>query len=146
LNGHEIKRLLSAIPDTPAGLRDRAIVLTLILTGRRRSEVLNLNPGDIEQASGLVYSYKGKGGKRGKREPPRPAFEAIQRALAAWGKALDHMSPDESIWPSPSGSPNGISGGASYTCLRRYLKIAGLPPTGVHVLRHTAAKLRRDAL
>jgi len=25
------------------------------------------------------------------------------------------------------------------------LKVAGLSPTGIHVLRHTAAKLRRDA-
>ncbi|MGB2695155.1 MAG: hypothetical protein WBD55_08205 [Dehalococcoidia bacterium] len=29
--------------------------------------------------------------------------------------------------------------------LRRYLKKAGLPPSGVHILRHSAAKLRRDA-
>jgi integrase len=28
---------------------------------------------------------------------------------------------------------------------RRYVQAAGLPPTGLHVLRHTAAKLRRDA-
>ena len=28
---------------------------------------------------------------------------------------------------------------------RRYLAAAGLAPTGLHVLRHTAAKLRRDA-
>ena len=28
---------------------------------------------------------------------------------------------------------------------RRYLAAAGMAPTGVHVLRHTAAKLRRDA-
>jgi integrase len=28
--------------------------------------------------------------------------------------------------------------------LRRYLKLACLPPAGVHILRHSAAKLRRD--
>ena len=28
---------------------------------------------------------------------------------------------------------------------RRYLQLAGMAPTGIHVLRHTAAKLRRDA-
>ena len=28
---------------------------------------------------------------------------------------------------------------------RGYLAAAGLPPTGLHILRHTAAKLRRDA-
>jgi integrase len=29
--------------------------------------------------------------------------------------------------------------------IRRYLRSAGLAPTGLHVLRHSAAKLRRDA-
>ena len=32
-----------------------------------------------------------------------------------------------------------------YARFRRYLLVAGLAPTGLHVLRHTAAKLRRDA-
>ena len=41
LTAADIKKLLDVMPDTPAGLRDRAIILTLILTGRRRSEVLN---------------------------------------------------------------------------------------------------------
>jgi site-specific recombinase XerD len=29
--------------------------------------------------------------------------------------------------------------------LQRYFRLAGLEPAGVHVLRHSAAKLRRDA-
>ena len=45
LTAADIKKLLEVIPDTPVGLRDRAIVLTLTLTGRRRSEVLNLKAG-----------------------------------------------------------------------------------------------------
>jgi site-specific recombinase XerD len=36
LSAEEIRRLLSVIPDTPTGLRDRAIILTLTLTGRHR--------------------------------------------------------------------------------------------------------------
>lgn len=39
----------------------------------------------------------------------------------------------------------GISGGTFYGRFRRYLVAAGLAPTGLHILRHTAAKLRRDA-
>src|SRR2546427_1142439 len=38
LGAEEIRRLLAVIPDTPAGLRDRAIVLTLAPTGRTRAE------------------------------------------------------------------------------------------------------------
>src|SRR5207247_1324707 len=98
LSAEEIRSLLAAMPATPAGLRDRAIVITLALTGRRRTEVLNLKARDIVRAGGLFYVYRGKGGKRGKRELPRPAFEAIERALAAWGTSLDAMEEDQSIW------------------------------------------------
>jgi len=35
--------------------------------------------------------------------------------------------------------------GTFYARFRRYLRLAGMAPTGIHVLRHTAAKLRRDA-
>jgi integrase/recombinase XerC len=144
LSAEEIRRLLAVIPDKPPGLRDRGIILTLTLTGRRRSEVLNLKAGDISQAGGLFYTYRGKGGKQGKRELPCPAFEAIQTALAAFGKDLGTMTPDESLWPSSTNNGRGVTSGTFYCNLRRYLKRAGLPPAGVHILRHSAAKLRRD--
>jgi len=54
------------------------------------------------------------------------------------------MDPGESLWQAGAG-PGGISSGTFYGRFRRYLRAAGLTPTGLHVLRHTAAKLRRDA-
>jgi integrase len=53
------------------------------------------------------------------------------------------MTREASIWPGKGGA--GITTGLFYGNLRRYLIAAGLPPSGVHVLRHAAAKLRRDA-
>jgi integrase/recombinase XerC len=145
LTADDIKKLLNGIPDTPSGLRDRAIILTLTFTGRRRAEVMNLTAKSFIQEDGTVfYEYCGKGGKTGKRELPRPAYEAIVLALAAWGKNLATMKPDESLWPS-AGSDHGLTSGTFYVNLRRYLKKAGLPPSGVHIFRHSAAKLRRDA-
>ena len=47
LSAVEIRRLLTVIPETPQGLRDRAIVLTLLLTGRRREEVFQMTVGDL---------------------------------------------------------------------------------------------------
>ena len=147
LNAEEIRRLLALIPATPEGLRDRAIVLTLVLTGRRRVEILNLKAGDISTSGGLFYIYRGKGGKRAKRELPRPAFEAIETALNAWGKTVTAMEPYESLWPSrhPAADGTGITDGTFYASLKRYLVAAELPPAGVHILRHAAAKLRREA-
>ena len=140
----DVKRLLAVIPDSRAGVRDRAIILVLVLTGRRRAEVLGLKAGDIEVSGPQVfYRYRGKGGKAGRRELPRPAFEAIERALAAWGKTLAGMGPDEPLWPSKGGK--GLTTGSFYGRFQRHLTDAGLPRTGPHSLRHSAAKLRRDA-
>jgi site-specific recombinase XerD len=142
----DIQRLLSIIPDTPVGLRDRAIILVLTLTGRRRSEVLGLKAGSLQlEGATVYYTYRGKGGKQGKRELPQPAFQAIQTALAALGKDLATMKPDESLWPSSSDSERGITSGTFYWTLKRYFKAAGLRPAGVHIFRHSAAKLRREA-
>lgn len=144
LSADAIQRLLAVIPETPSGLRDRAIILTLTLTGRRRAEVMGLTVGDLQVEGETVwYRYRGKGGKSGKRELPKPAYGAIVRALTAWGKDLTTMSAGESLWSSPS-TTKGLSSGTFYGNLRRYLVKAKLPPAGVHIFRHSAAKLRRD--
>ncbi len=85
LTAGDVQKLLAVIPDTVPGRRDRAIILTLVLTGRRRSEVMNLKARDLtEEGDRAFYSYRGKGGKRGRRELPQPAFVAIQRTLTPY--------------------------------------------------------------
>jgi integrase len=136
LDREEIKRLFAAIPDTAAGQRDRAIILTCLLTGRRRAEVMGLRVGDLSRNKAIYYSYRGKGGKVRRRELPEPCFLAILGALRAFGKDLATMESDEPLF--------NVSAHGFYLNLRRYLRKAGLPAGGIHVLRHSAAKLRRD--
>jgi site-specific recombinase XerD len=141
----EVRRLLTVVPDTVAGRRDRALLLTFVLTGRRRTEVIGLTAGDISiEGETAFYSYRGKGGKRGRRELPRPAYEALCATLADAGLSLDSMDKGASLWQAGAG-PRGVTGSTFYSRFRRYLAAAGLAPTGVHVLRHSAAKLRRNA-
>src|ERR1035437_9939131 len=141
----EVRRLLAVVPETIAGRRDRALLLTLVLTGRRRAEVIGLRAGDLSiEGATCFYSYRGKGGKRGRRELPHPAYEAIRATLPDAGKDLASMAPSESLWQAGAG-PGGVTSGTFYARFRRYLKAASMAPTGIHVLRHTAAKLRRDA-
>ncbi len=145
LGGDHIRQLLAAIPDTPVGLRDRAIVLTLVLTGRRRQEVLNMTVGDLSREDGRTsYRYRGKGGKTGKRELPQPAYAAIVLALAAFGHDVAALPADAPLWPA-TGRTGALTSGTFYANLQRYLHVAGLPAAGVHIFRHSAAKLRRDA-
>ncbi|MFI5042152.1 MAG: tyrosine-type recombinase/integrase, partial [Acidimicrobiales bacterium] len=47
LSAEEVRRILAVVPDTIAGRRDRALLLTFVLTGRRRAEVISLTAGDI---------------------------------------------------------------------------------------------------
>ncbi|MCH7576545.1 MAG: tyrosine-type recombinase/integrase [Chloroflexi bacterium] len=136
LDKGEIKALLAAIPNTPVGKRDKALILTFLFTGRRRSEILDLCIGDLSRNAGVFYAYRSKGGKVNRRELPEPCFRAIVEALAARGKEIEGMADDEPLFDV---SPHGF-----YLNLQRYFRNAKLPPAGVHVLRHTAAKLRRD--
>ncbi len=145
LTADQVRRLLAAVPDTVAGRRDRAILLTFVLTGRRRTEVMSLTAGDITVEDEIAfYAYRGKGGKHGRRELPAPAFEALVGSLADFGLTLTSMDPSATLWHGGTAGSR-LSGASFYWRFRRYLRAADLPQTGLHVLRHSAAKLRRDA-
>jgi integrase/recombinase XerC len=145
LSADEVRRLLAVVPDTVVGRRDRAILLVLILTGRRRAEVIGMAAGHISLQDDVpYYTYRGKGGKRGRRELPRPAYAAILATLADAGLDLATMPPTASLWQAGAGE-RGVTSSTFYSRFRRYLSRAGLPPSGIHILRHTSAKLRRDA-
>jgi hypothetical protein len=104
-----------------------------------------MKAGDlIEDDKRTYYTYRGKCGKQGRRELPQPAFEAVKAALAAFGKELGTMKPEESLWPSRSRDSKGLTSGTFYGNLQRYFLKAGIAPSGVHNFRHAAAKLRRD--
>jgi site-specific recombinase XerD len=96
LSAEEVARLLAVIPaDSAAGLRLRALVLAYLLTGRRRSEVLNLRWRDLDLEGGF-YRYTGKGGKERQRALPPPVREAI---LAYAQSAGLRQRPEEAVFP-----------------------------------------------
>ena len=135
---------------TPWGVGDwdRAIILTLTLTGRRRAEVLNLKAGDLTQyGDAVLYGYRGKGGKQGKRELPQPAVQAIQVALAAFGKDLANMKPGESLWPSSasSGRPAPVMDAASAAAPSTGTCVGTSGRLGYHRLESTSPPLGGQA-
>ena len=137
LDGAELRRLLKAIPNTPAGIRDRAIVLTMVLSGLRRQEVMNLRAGDLTQDGNKVFcNVRSKGGIQRHRELQAPAFEAIRTALETQGRPLETLSPQDRLFD--------VSHWGFGQNLARYGKKAKLGHITPHALRHSAAKLRRE--
>jgi len=139
LNTLELRRLLAATPATTGGERDRAAILTAVLTGLRRAEVLGIRAGDLERdptTGETTYRVRAKGGYERHRELPAPALEAIRGSLAARGETLEAMPADAPLFP--------ISSQGFYRNLRRYGSAAGLGNVTPHALRHSAAKLRRE--
>lgn len=60
----DVGKLLAAPdPETPIGLRDRAILALLYSTGLRRAEVAALDINDVDLTDGTVYVRHGKGDK-----------------------------------------------------------------------------------
>lgn len=73
----EVERLLETpAPDSPIGLRDRAMLELLYAAGLRVSELLSLKPGDLDTARGLLRC-KGKGDR--------------ERVVPVGGVALHHV-------------------------------------------------------
>lgn len=139
LSVDEVRRLLEVIPDSPAGRRDRAVVVTILLTGMRRAEVFSLRAGDLEgSAEQLTYTVRVKGGRTRRRELPAAVATAIAAAVSSKDlRALAELDPERRLFAC---TPQ-----AFYANLTRYAARAGLGHVAPHHLRHTAAKFRRDA-
>ena len=77
----DVERLLEAasVGDTPASLRDRALLELLYGTGARISEAVGLDVDDVEREDGVVR-LRGKGGKE--RIVPMGSYATA--ALSAW--------------------------------------------------------------
>src|SRR3954453_18571615 len=80
LTSDEVAKLLGAPKgNTPAAIRDRAILETAYSAGLRVSELVGLNDGDLDFPAGIVR-IRGKG----KKERLSPIGSYAARALKGW--------------------------------------------------------------
>src|SRR3989440_611579 len=140
LSAEEVTRLLSVIPgDSSAGLRLRALVLAYLLTGRRRSEVLNLRWRDLDLEGGF-YHYTGKGGKERQRALPPP----VRLAILVYAEAAGlERRPEEAVFPG-RWRDQPVDGMYIGEQLRQAAELAGIPlERPLHTLRHSYARALR---
>lgn len=134
------KLLSQPFPDSPSGLRDRAMLETLYGCGLRVSELVGLDTGDVDLAEGLVRVF-GKGGK----ERVVPIAGAAARALGAYltrgrpnlrAKTARSRQDPSAVFLSARGAR--LTRQAVFGIVRRYGGRVGLA-LHPHTLRHSFA-------
>lgn len=149
LTENEAAALLAA-PDTRtwAGRRDHAMITTLIATGLRISELINLTRADARlQAAGSHIHCTGKARKE-RCTPLGPGAAAV---IKDW---LEHTAgqPADPLFPARGRTQHRLTRDAIQARLSKYQQIAVLTCPSLagkkitpHVLRHTRAMRMRAA-
>ncbi len=134
----QIESLLNQ-PDieTPAGLRDRALLEVIYSAGLRISEALNLEIGEIDYEQGFVYIRHGKGGASRNVPIGSSALEWLKRYLLE-GRSKMERDCTRLVFLSQSGEK--VSRQSAAAAIRSYVHSAALPAwLTAHSLRHACA-------
>jgi site-specific recombinase XerD len=132
----DIERLLKACASkTPRDLRDKALVLCLLDSGLRASEIVSLTVGDLDMRSGPV-TIVGKGRKQRTVRFGSRARQAILRYLAT----RQDVTPDSPLWVAltKDGRERGALTMRGLEIVCHYLgQRAGVSPANPHRYRRT---------
>ena len=128
----------STTGDTPAQIRDLAIVLLLAIYGLRRGEVAGLRLGDIDWQAETIRIYRPK--QRCTQQFPlvQPVGEAIVRYLREVRPRCPHRELFLALRP-PVRPLSASSVSAIVRWRLRALEVK-LPRVGAHCLRHACAR------
>jgi integrase/recombinase XerD len=110
--------------------RDRSIILLMVDTGLRRSEVVALNWGDVDFITGLTSVKRGKGGKA--RSVVIGA--TTRRALLAYRRTLDNTTNAAPLIQSQTGTRFTGSG---FLALFKRIRLKAKVHVTPHSLRRT---------
>jgi integrase/recombinase XerC len=138
LSEEDLARLLETPPpDTPLGLRDRAILESLYSAGLRVGELVGLNLADMDLDTGLA-TVRGKGKRERLALFGPPALAALRRWLAERDRLTSRARSQPAMYLNKRGTR--LSTRSVGRLLEKYLAQAGLDPrTSPHSLRHSFA-------
>lgn len=131
------KKLLSVVkPEGLLGKRDRALILMLMDTGARISEILSLKIGDVDliEKRAIIKTLKSRG-----LRPVRELCwtERTNQALKDWLETFQRP-PSETLWPcfSGPGIGKGMKTRSAEEIFKKYCRKADIPLVRPHELRH----------
>ncbi|MDR0351751.1 MAG: tyrosine recombinase [Puniceicoccales bacterium] len=129
--------LLSVVPNTEVGLRDKAMIELAYSSGLRVSELCNIKLHEIDFENCFLRIH-GKGNKERIVPIGQPAMEALRRYLTNGRSKFMKPKTDSSMFLSLRG--RALSPRTFWKCIKHYSAMAGLSPeTSPHWLRHTFA-------
>ncbi len=133
-----IEALLAAPnPDTPAGLRDRAMLELMYATGLRVSELVGLELANVNLRQGVVRVV-GKGGKERLVPLGDEAGHWLHRYAGEVRPVLAGGRVEQTLFLGDRGGP--LTRQVFWQTVRRYALAAGLPASlSPHGLRHAFA-------
>lgn len=149
LSDDELESLVSilkqkAVSGDIVGKRDYAILLLLMATGMRRTEILSLRGRDIKADKSLVLTNRVKGGNYIGREVSDPIVkEALLDYLTA-AQRLSVFRTNAPVWTRHdyAGRPGApLSSHCFVKNMKRYARVAGIDQFHLHQTRHTFARI-----
>lgn len=131
-----IEALLRTCDHSEAGLRDRAVILTMLDTGIRASELVALAVKDFDPASGALVIRQGKGGRG------RVVFVGAQtrKAILAYLRTRPQARSDDPLFASLR-TGDCLTYQGLRELVRRRAKSAGVRPPSLHSFRRSFALL-----
>ena len=144
LSPDEIAAMMDACADTPAGIRNRALITVLYRAGLRINEALELRPKDLDPRNGAIRVLFAKGGRSRTVGMDGQAFDGLIRWLEI---RADHgISGRDPVFCLLDGQP--LQDGYIRVLFPRLGRQAGIDKrVHAHGFRHThAAELRSEGV
>jgi integrase/recombinase XerD len=138
LSRDEVNRLLAQPRgDTPAALRDRALLETMYACGLRASEAISLQLSELDLEAGILLA-RGKGSKERIVPIGSKALETLRTYLESARARLVGLRDEPRVFVNLRGGP--LSRQGLYKIVQRHARSAGLADRmSPHTLRHTFA-------
>ena len=127
----DIRAMVGTCDGSFTGVRDKSVLLSLLDTGARAQELLNITLSDIQPISGEITIRQGKGGKNRAVFLGKTSRKALRKYLQI------RKAENEMLWVSAIGEPLTYWG--LRQIIRRRAKTAIVPVPGLHDFRRAFA-------